>query len=238
MEKFFQTAVIIPLKNFLYQIYAFIPNLFAMLLILVIGFVLGWIVKKFLTRLLKLVKFDDMSNRLGFTNVLSKAGVHHSPAEIISGFLYWLIIFAFIMLGISALKVEALNNLISRFFFFIPNFIAGLVLFFLGYFISVIVERTILITAVNAEIQFAKFLSRGVQILVLVFFLAVAFEQIGIGRNVVVATFTILFGGIILALALALGLGGRDLAKDWLEKQLQQKSNKSRKKEIDEFSHL
>ena len=140
------------------------------------------------------------------------------------------------MLALNALKVEALNNLVSQFFLFIPNLFAGFVLFFVGYLISIFLERTVLIACVNAELQFARFLARGVQILILAFFLAIALEQIGIGQNIVVATFTIIFGGIVLALALALGLGGRELGKEWLEKKLGKK--KDGKEEKDMWSHI
>lgn len=237
MQEFFKNAIFDPLENLLIRIYEFLPNLFAMLLILIIGFFIGFFVKRFLILTLKFMKFDRLSYRMGFSNVLSKAGIRRKPTEVVGVFVYWILFFVFFMLAISALQLEALDTLISRFFYFLPNVISGIALFLVGYLISVFIERTVLITAVNAELQFARFLSRGVQLLVLVFFLAIALEQIGIGRNIVVASFTIIFGGVVLALALALGLGGRALAKDWLEKQLGRKEPEVEEK-VDEFSHL
>jgi hypothetical protein len=102
--------------------------------------------------------------------------------------------------------------------------------------LSIFLERTVLIAAVNAGVQFAKFLSRGIQILALLFSLAIALEQIGIGQSIVTASFTIIFGGIVLALALAFGLGGRELGKEWLEKQLGKKKATDEEKNM--WSHL
>ncbi len=236
MQEIFSNAIVDPLQDLLTQFYGFLPNFFAMLLILIVGFILGFLIKRFLIVFLKLIKFDRLSFRVGFDNVLAKAGIRRKPTEVVGVFVYWLLFFVFIMLALNALKVEALNNLVSQFFLFVPNLLAGFILFFVGYLISILLERTVLITAVNAELQFARFISRGAQLLVLAFFLAIALEQIGIGQNIVVAAFTILFGGVVLALALALGLGGRELGKEWLEKKLGKKGEG--KEEKDMWSHI
>lgn len=239
MQEFFQNAIFVPLENLLTQIYGFLPNFFAMVLILIVGFFVGFVVKRFFILSLKFLKFDHLSFRMGLTNVLSKAGIRRLPTELVGVFVYWILLLVFIMLAISALQLEALDALISRFFYFLPNVLAGIALFFVGYLTSVFIERTVLIAAVNAEVQFARFLARGAQLLVLVFFLAIAFEQLGIGRNIVIVTFTIIFGGVVVALALAMGLGGRELAKGWLEKQFGKVDKKEQKEEkMDIWSHI
>ncbi|MFC2088396.1 hypothetical protein ACFLSX_02260 [Calditrichota bacterium] len=237
MNDIFNNAIFIPLQNLLSQIYDFLPNFFAMILILILGLIIGLLIKNILVLFLKLVKFDRLSFRSGFTNALTKAGIRNKPSEFIGRFIYWVLFFVFIMLALNALNVEALNALVGNFFLFLPNLLAGFVLFFAGYLISIFVERTVLIAAVNAELKYAKFLAQSTQLLILVFFLAIALEQIGIGREIVVSAFTVIFGGVILALALALGLGGRELGKEWLEKKFGKTSN-GKKEEKDMWSHL
>ena len=237
MQEFLNNAILQPLQNLLNLVYSFLPNLFAMILLLVVGFIVTILVKKILGLLLKLLKFDSLSYRLGFSKALEKAGIRSKPTQVMGKFVYWFLLIVFIMLALNALKVEALDTLISQFFLFIPNLVAGLVLFFAGYLLSIFLERTVLIAAVNSGVQFAKFLSRGAQILVLLFFLAISLEQIGIGERIVTASFTIIFGGLVLSLALALGLGGRELGKEWLEKQFGNvKSDEKDKKNM--WSHL
>ena len=238
MQEFINNAILIPLQNLLEQIYLFVPNLFAMILVLIIGIIISLVIKFLFNLLLKILRFDKISYRLGFSNVLNKAGIRLKPSEFLAKLVYWLLFVIFIMLAVNALKIEALDTLISQFFLFLPNVITGLILFFVGYFISIFLERTVLIAAVNAQIKFAKLISRGVQVLVLLFFLAIALEQIGIGENIVIASFSIIFGGIVLALALALGLGGRELGKQWLEKQFAQRSDKEGEKNKNMWSHL
>jgi hypothetical protein len=236
MREFIDNAMLGPLQNLLIRVYEFLPNIFAMILILVLGFFIAILVKKFLIVVLKMLKFDQLSFRIGFDNILAKSGIRGRPSEVIGVFFYWVFFFVFIMLAINALNLSALNNVISGFFLFIPNLFAGLGLFFLGYLISIFIERTVLLAAVNAELEFAKYLARGIQILVLIFFMAIALEQIGIGENIVIAAFTIIFGGIVMALSLALGLGGKDIAKQWLEKQFEKRERRENEKDI--RSHL
>jgi hypothetical protein len=174
---------------------------------------------------------------MGFANVLEKSGIRTKPSEFIVKLVYWSLFFIFIMLAINALKVEALDALVAQFFLFFPNIVAGIILFFAGYLLSIFLARTVLIAAVNYQIQYANFISRAVQILVLLFFLAIALEQIGIGESIVIASFTIIFGGIVLAVALALGLGGRELGKQWLEKHFG-KIREGEKNEKDMWSHV
>jgi len=236
MKEFFDNAILEPLQNLLDLILGFLPNLFAMVLLLVVGFISAVLVKKIISLFLKLVKFDHLSYRLGFSNALEKAGIRAKPTQVIAKFSYWLLLIVFIMLALNALNIDAFDSLIAQFFLFLPNLIAGVILFFAGYLLSIFLERTVLLAAVNAGVQFAKILSRGIQILVLLFFLAIALEQIGIGENIVTASFAIIFGGIVLALALALGLGGRDLGKAWLEKQMGKKEAAGEDKNM--WSHL
>lgn len=237
MKEFLNNAILIPLQNLLDQVYAFLPNIFAMILILIIGLIISLTIKFIFNLILKLIRFDKISFRLGFSSILEKAGIRLKPTEFILKIVYWISLVIFIMLALNSLKIQAIDGLVSQFFLFLPNVIAGIIIFFTGYLLSILLERTVLIAAVNYEIQFAKIISKGVQILVLLFFLAIALEQVGIGDSIVTASFTIIFGGIVLTLALALGLGGRELGKEWLEKHFG-KDKPSEKNEKDMWSHI
>jgi hypothetical protein len=93
-----------------------------------------------------------------------------------------------------------------------------------------------LIAAVNAEWRAARLVAYCVQGLILLFAVSISLEQLGLGRTTIVAAFSILFGGIVLALAIAFGLGGRDLAKEFLEQRVKGEERRSQKSRP--FSHL
>jgi len=106
----------------------------------------------------------------------------------------------------------------------------------IGYLIAVFLGQATLIAAVNAQINSARLVSRAVRWFIIILSLTMALYHLGIAEKVIVATFTITFGGIVLALAIAFGWGGRELAKDFLEKLSKQREKEGGEK--DHISHI
>jgi hypothetical protein len=239
MKKFINDVLWAPLQKLWQDFYGMMDNVIVMLFILLMGWVIGRIVRWALHSFLRLVHFDRFAHRLGFSDVLMRAGVRLAPAAALSFLVYYFLFFIFLLLGLHALESPAIDAFIAQLFAYLPRLAAALLILFAGYLVSAFVNRTVLIAAVNANLQFARALATAAQTLVLIFFLAISLEQAGIGQGIIVATFSILFGGVVLALALAFGLGGRDLAKDILEQRFGKHRQKpKRKAEMDEISHL
>jgi small-conductance mechanosensitive channel len=142
--------------------------------------------------------------------------VSYSPANLLSRFFYWVIVLVTLILGVNALEVEATQNLIVHFFNYLPHIFAALLILVIGYLIAIFLGQATLIAAVNAQMESAKLLSRAVRWFIIVLSLTMALYHLGIAEKVIIAAFTITFGGIVLALAIAFGWGGRELAKDFL----------------------
>ena len=223
-------------NKFLGKVITFLPNLFAMITILIIGFVVAWIVKKLLIHFLKAIKFDKMSEQWGITNALAKGGMVYSPAHLVSRFFYWLIVLVTLILGINALEVAATQNIVAQFFNYLPHLFAAIVILVIGYLIAVFLGQAALIAAVNANVEVARLLSGTVRWFVIVLSLTMALYHLGIAEKVIIAAFTITFGGIVLALAIAFGWGGRELAKDFLGKIYRRKGEGSGRD--DHISHI
>jgi len=198
----------------------FAPDAIQLIAIIIFGFIIAW--------LLKLI--------LRYASVLTKASVTRSPSEVIGITMYWVVVFLFFLIAFGTLNIEAVDNLLISLFTYIPRVIIALFVFLLGYFLSRFFSRAILIGLVNAQVRSAKLIASLFQILIIILFSAMAIEQLGIARGIVVATFAISFGGVVLASAIAFGLGGKDMAKDILERRF--KAAKEEKPKPDEFSHL
>lgn len=222
-----------PLKDFLQRLFAFLPNLLSSLIIFILGLFLGWILKKIIVKIAKLFKTDHFCTTLGVTEACEKIGIKGLPSQLIGRIFYWLVVIIFTIIALYALKVPAIENVLEKFVLYLPNIFIAVLLIIVGYLLGNFLGRTILIAAVNAGMRFASLLARGVKILIFVFAFAMALEQLGIGRNIVVVAFTILFSGIVFALALAFGLGGKDIARDYLEKRFKEKEE-----EKDDIQHL
>jgi hypothetical protein len=205
-------------NRFLSKVIMFLPNLLAMISIFIVGFLIAWLFKFLLLRLLRAVHFDNLCKRWGVTEMLWRGGLAYSPAQILSQFLYWVLVLVTLILGINALEVAATHNLIARFFNYLPHLFAAVLILGFGYLIAIFLSQATLIAAVNAKMESARLLSRIVRWFVIVLSLTMALYELGIAEKLIIAAFSITLGGIFLALAIAFGWGGKELARDFLER--------------------
>jgi hypothetical protein len=218
---FWDEAILEPLRRFVDQAMSFLlNNLLAMVVVLLAGVVAAYLVALLTRVVLRIVRFDAFCDRHGLTAALRTAGVARPPAAAAARLAYWLVVFVFLMFSLAALNVAPMTDMISRLFLLLPQVIAALVILLIGYLTSAFLHRAALLAAVNAGVPRARLMASTTQVLVLLFTVAVALEQVGIGRNIVLATFSIALGSLGLASALAFGHAARDLARTVLERQL------------------
>jgi hypothetical protein len=236
MGEVWKVAVTDSFNKFLGKVITFLPNLLAMITILILGFLIAWIFKKLIFHFLKAIQFDRVSRQWGLSDVLSKGGVTYSPANLLSRFFYWVIVLITLILGINALEVAATQNLITQFFNYLPHLFAAIIILVIGYLIAIFLGQAALIAAVNAQMESAKLLARAVRWFIIILSLTMALYQLGIAEKVIITAFSIIFGGIVLALAIAFGWGGRELAKDFLDRLY--KGKEKRGEGEDHISHI
>lgn len=237
MREVWRTAIIDSFNKFMEKVLTFLPNLLAMVTILILGLLIAWAVEAFLLRFLKAIQFDRVSKQWGLSDFLPRGGVTYSPAHLLSRFFYWVIVLVTLILGINALEVSATQKLVTQFFNYLPNFFAAILILVIGYLISMFLGQATLIGAVNAQMESAKILARAVRWFIIILSLTMALYQLGIAEKVIIAAFSIIFGGVVLALAVAFGWGGRDLAKDFLER-LYRRRGKEGEGGQDHISHI
>jgi hypothetical protein len=206
---------------------AFAPNVLAMLLILVVGIVATGLARIGTRLVLSAAGFDDFSSRTGLRTVLQRAGVTALPSVLLARLLAWTIFAGFVIVAIATLDVQVAGDLLSRALSYLPQLFVAIALLLLGALLGGFIRRTVLIAAVNAGVPSARFLATVAQGAVIVVAAAMALEHLGVGRQVMVIAFGIFLGGAVFALALALGLGGRELARDALRRWLQPPSGGS-----------
>lgn len=192
-----------------------LPNLLAALVILVLGALLGRGVGRIAQRLLRAAELDRRAARLGIAASLESIGIL-STVRFLGHALEWLIILLALMLALYSLSPALASDLILRFLLYLPHLIVAFAILGLGMLLSRFLARSVLIAAVNAQMRSARLLAGLTRVAVVLAAVAVAFEHLGIGRATVLAAFSILFGGAVLAAAIALGLGSQDLVRRWL----------------------
>jgi len=220
MRDFIEKTFFLPLQNLFDRLVSLLPKVFGMVVLIALGLFLGWLVYKIVRKALQAVNFDKLCLQVGLSHLLEKGNIRRSASELVSGGLYWLIVLSFFVIGLRTLDESLMAGVFSRFFSYLPNLIVALLILIMGFFFSKFIGRSILIGAVNARIRSAKLLSISVELLIMIFTLSLSLEELEIGKSTIVAAFSILFGGIVLGLAIAFGLGGRRLAQGFLEKRL------------------
>jgi Conserved TM helix len=217
------SLIIEPLKEVYSKFIKFLPNLLAMLVIILLGMLAARLVRAVLLKLLKAIKFDSWSDRMGLTSVMRKGDLWAKPAAAVGAFVFWLLIFAAFMAGFSALNIQAVDSLIANFVLYLPRVFSAILILVFGYIVTGFISRAILISGVNRGYRFAKLLAETVRLLLIVLFIAMALEQLQVAPGIVVAAFSIIVGGIVLALAIAFGVGGIDAARKIIEKETEAK---------------
>jgi hypothetical protein len=200
------------------RIAEFLPGMLALLVILLFSVAIAVAIRVALRRSLEGVGFDRRLDQWGFSG-LAEWAPSRSPTLLVSRLAYWLVILLGFLIGLSALDAQLTSQLVMRLFAYLPSVLAALFVLVVGFFVAQFLARAVLISAVNMQIQSARLLSLGVKWLVMVLAGAMALEHLGIGGGLVQLSFAILFGGIVFALALAVGLGSKDVVSRTWERQ-------------------
>ncbi len=194
---------------------SFVPGIVAFLVSVIIALVLGWLIARSASRLLAWLRFDQQIEHLGL-DPLAEWSPSRSPTRLVSRLLFWSVLLLGMLVGIAALDATLMTTVASRLLLFLPNVFVAVLLLLAGSVLARYVSRGVLISAVNMQIQSARLLSLGAKWLVLLLTLAMALHHLSIGGEILTVAFGILFGGIVLALALAVGLGSKDMvSRSW-----------------------
>jgi len=212
----------------------FLPRLLAMLVIAVLGWAMAYLLKVIVRAALRLVKFEKLSESAGANQLLTKAALP-SSTELMARLVFWVVWLGFFLLGVEVLGVVGLQEYVYRFFLFLPRLLVGVFIVFFGLLAATFFYRAALLAAVNANLPSARVLAVSLRTVIVILAVSMAFEELGLAERTIIVAFAIAFGGLMLGLAIAFGLGGQELARQFLERRFL--PDKQEQKQ-DEFSPL
>jgi hypothetical protein len=216
-------ALVDSTTHFLTRFAHFLPGLAALILALLVSAVVAWILAAVVRRVLASLHFDE---RLGGWGVSSLAewSPMKSPTRLISRSVGALVMVSGFLVGIAAFDLDWTYLFVQKMFAYIPDVLAALLVLFVGNVLARFLGRSVLIGAVNLNLQYARFLSIGVKWIVIVLAFAMALDHLRIAQGIVELAFGILFGGIVLTLALAVALNSKDLITKSAERDVKKAS--------------
>jgi hypothetical protein len=202
------------LHTFWGQIALFLPKLLAALLLLLLGFLLARLLRAGVRRGLEAMGFGRMAEKSGLEAMVRQGGVDLSLAGIIAGTVYWLVLLVVAVSAANSLGLESVAGLANKVILYLPNVVVAILVLVFGTLFARVVNRLVFTWLNGARFPGALSVSTGVEYAVQIFALFLALEQLDIGTTLLTVAFAIVFGGLVFALALAFGLGGRDWAAD------------------------
>jgi hypothetical protein len=211
---------------------AFLPGLLGLVVILLASLLVAALLRGLVLRGLTSMQFDQRAEQFGLGALGDWSSVG-GPSLVVARIVSWTVLLAGLLAGLSALDAAMPTAFAAAVFAYMPNLLAALIIIVVGTVLARFLARSVLIGSVNLRLPSARLLSVGVKWLVLVLAWAMALEHLGIGRQILTLAFGILFGGIVLTLVLAVGLGSKDLVKGALERQAREPGERT-----DKFTHV
>ena len=206
-----------PIRQMLTKILAYLPILLGALIILIVGWIVAKAIQRIVDWLLKTVRFDMVADKAGISEVLRKGNLKTTAREVVSGLVYWLIMIMVLVMVVNALGLPKASDILASLFAYVPQVIGAVFVLVVAMFLANFVSGIVLIAAGNAKLPKPELLAGISRWAIIIFALTIALAQLGIATLLVTTTFNIILGGIVLALALAFGLGGKDAAARYLE---------------------
>lgn len=212
-----QVVLLEPARVMLTQIGQLLMKSLGVIIILIVGWLISKIIKTAVTRVLRAVKLDEISDRIELDSVLEKGGITYSLSELIGVICYWLALLITFMVAFNAVGLTIAAGLLDKIVTYVPNVIAAIFILILGMFVATLLRNIVQTAANNAGLTQGKLLSKVVEVAVGVFAALIALEQLGVGISITELTLSIILGTVGLAIALAFGLGCKDVAGKYIE---------------------
>ncbi len=196
---------------------ALLPGIFAFLVAVVFFTLLGWLFYWIVQKVLTGLRVDERFGR--GSEAIAEWSPRSTPTRLIAGLVFWFFFVLGVAVGIEAFGTSSSPLIAAGILAYLPKVVGAAVILLIGNIVARFLSRGVLIGAVNMNLQYARLLSLGIKWLVLVITAAMVLDHLQIGAEIVDMAFGILFGGIVLALALSVGLGSRDMVRRSVERE-------------------
>ena len=207
-----------PVRGLLLRVGEMLPRVLIAILIIVLGWMLAKAVRFAIVKGLRAVNFNVLTERAGMDSFLRDGGIRADTTQILGLLFYWLVILASLIIGFNLLGLTYITDLLGRVVLFLPKVMVALLILAFGAYFARFIGNAVVAYCRNVHLQDADVLGRIAQYAILAFVVLIALDQVNVGGEIVRQTFLIVLAGIVFALALAFGLGGREWAAEMLER--------------------
>lgn len=207
-------------------------RIFVIILIMACGLIISWVFKKLVQKGLMLFRFDKWAADMGIITFLERGAVTSPPSTIISKIVFWIVIITCLSYSLNFAGMTQFTEYASRISDALPFVIVSMIMVILGIIVSTFISRVIFMTCENANIGYGDVIAKSVRILLIIITFGIVFEYLGVESKLITTSFLIIFGGIVMTLSLALGIGLSNVVASFIKERL--KNSGHRKREFGE----
>ena len=215
-------------REFLHRIAAFLPLLVVGIVVILVGWLFAKAIRFAVEKALRAVNFNVLTERAGTDHFLRQGGLQGDTTTLFGIFAFWVIIIAALIIAFNAMGLTYITDLLQRVELFMPKVLVAMLVVVLGSYFAKFIGEAVHTYCVDAQIPDSDILGRIARYLIMTFVIMIALSQIEVGGDIVQRTFLIILGGLVLALALAFGLGGKEWAAAMLERWWPQRRKDNR----------
>jgi energy-converting hydrogenase Eha subunit G len=212
--------------EFVHRAAVLLPSIVVALGIIILGWLLAKVARFAVERALRAVNFNVLTERAGTDHFLQQGGLQGDTTTLFGLFAYWIVLLATFMQAASEVELVRLTDLLNRALLYSPKVLFAMLIAVFGSYFARFVGNAVATYCAEAQIPDGDILGKMAQYLVIAFVIMIALRQLEVGGDIVELTFLVLLGGVVLALALAFGLGGKDWASALLERWWPRHGNK------------
>lgn len=209
-----------------------IPNLITALLVIFIGYIIAKILRRTISKVLSKIGIDKLADKINEIDVFAANNINIVPSGIVSGLVYYLVLFVFMMVSVDALRMEAISDLMTNIINYLPKAIAALVVFIIGVVFCDLIKKMVQTACESLGIGSARFLANVVFYFLFLNVVLVTMKQAELQTTFMENNISIVLGGVIFAFSIGYGLASRSLMANMLASF----HHKDRLREGDEMS--
>lgn len=208
-------------------LFSAIPKVIGFGLILIAGWFIASLIERGLSALLRSIRFNDLAERAGLADFVRKMGMNTDASGLIALVVKWFVRLIALVVAFDALGLPAVSEVLRQLLLWLPNVVVALVVLVIGGLAARALSNVVRGAANEAGLSNANFLSKSASIVVWAFAIVVAVNQLGIATELVNTLFMAIVGALALGAGLAFGLGGRDTAREIVDKWYRKAQNRS-----------
>jgi hypothetical protein len=203
-----------PIETMLERIWEFLPNFIAAFLVFIVGVAIALGVRYLVIKILNSISWERFSQEGSYLRFLGVGDIRYPLFDLVGAIIFWIVILAFSAAAARALGLTDIEMLLDKLVAFLPNLFFAMVILGLGIWFGILAGRFTRAFADSAKIKEANLLGKGIQYLIIIIAAGTALEQLRVATRFLFGAFLI----TIASLGLAFGLGGKDKAKEIIDR--------------------